>query len=86
MLRITRHDSDDSAVLSLEGKLLEAWFDELKSAVDAADDRRSVILDLTQLSFADGGGALLLATLRRRGVRLRSPSPLLSALIEAAMP
>jgi hypothetical protein len=85
MLRITRTDSITAATFRLEGKLLEPWLDELKTGLAEVDGRKTVILELAGLSYADASGALLLATLERSGVELRAPSPLLAGLIASAI-
>ena len=85
MLRISRSDSTHSTSFLLEGKLLEPWLDELRSALAAVAARRPVVLDLSGLSFVDPPAALLLATLERGGTRLKSPSPLIAGLIAAAI-
>lgn len=85
MLRITRSDSGGGVVLLLEGKLLEPWVDELRATIERAGGTTPVVLDLVGLRFADSVGALLLATLQRRGVVLREPSCFIAALVAAAI-
>ena len=70
MLRITRIPTDDARTitLKLEGKLLQAWTDEVRSAVEQAiagdgQDGRVVRLDLSTLMFVDAAGAGLLREL-----------------------
>jgi len=85
MLRISRSDSAGVTVLLLEGKLLAPWLDELEHAIAAADSKNAVQLDLSALNFADPSGALLLATLERRGIALRAVPPLVAGLMAAAL-
>jgi anti-anti-sigma regulatory factor len=85
MLRITRSESGDGVVLFLEGKLLEPWVGELCAAIGSAGSTTPLVLDLAALRFADSVGALLLATLQRRGVVLREPSAFIAALVAAAI-
>jgi len=85
MLRISRSDSADSTSFLLEGKLLEPWLEELRGALAGVASRRAVVLNLSGLSYVDPSAALLLATLNRSGTRLESPSPLVAALISAAV-
>jgi ABC-type transporter Mla MlaB component len=85
MLRITRSESAGTAVLLLEGKLLEPWLDEVRRAIADAGRQNAVQLDLSGLDFVDPTGALLLATLGRRGIVLRAASPLVAGLMAAAI-
>jgi anti-anti-sigma regulatory factor len=85
MLRISRSDSGHSTSFLLEGKLLEPWLDELRDAIARVPSARAVVLDLSGLSFIDAPGAVMLATLKRSGTCLESPSPLVAALIAAAI-
>ena len=85
MLRISRSESAGVTVLRLEGKLLEPWLDTLQQAIAAADSKNAVQLDLSALSFTDPSGALLLATLERRGIALHGVSPLVAGLMAAAI-
>jgi ABC-type transporter Mla MlaB component len=71
MLRITQIRSRKSTTLKLEGKLLCAWSDELRSAVKAAVARQLPLhLDLANLSFADDAGINLLCEIINRGARV----------------
>jgi anti-anti-sigma regulatory factor len=85
MLRITRSESGDGVTLLLEGKLLEPWVGELRAAIGSAGGTTSLVLDLAGLRFADSVGALLLATMQRKGVVLREPSAFIAALVAAAI-
>jgi anti-anti-sigma regulatory factor len=85
MLRITRSESGDGVVLFLEGRLLEPWVGELRAAIGSLGSTTPVVLDLAGLRFADSVGALLLATLQRRGIVLREPSGFIAALVAAAI-
>lgn len=85
MLRITRSESGDGVVLFLEGKLLEPWVAALRAAIGSVGGTTPLVLDLAGLRFADSVGALLLATMQRRGVVLREPSAFIAALVAAAI-
>ena len=58
MLRITCSETGDTRrMLKLEGKLLEPWLDELRTACGAAEIPPSGLhLDLAALSFIDSAG------------------------------
>ena len=68
MLRIsTVHDSHGPG-LKLEGKLLAAWTEELRSVCDEmANHTPQPRLDLRELSYVDAAGAKLLEDLRSEG-------------------
>lgn len=85
MLRISHSERAGAPVLVLEGKLLEPWLEELRAALAPRRGKSPVKIDLSAVTFADPAGALLLATLARGGVELDRPSPLIRALIAAAI-
>jgi len=61
----------DAITLKLEGKLLEAWCGELRSACQLAREQAShVTLDLMDVSFIDAAGLDLLRTLLHRGITI----------------
>jgi len=84
VLRITTIQNDgSSAVLKLEGKLLEPWIGELHEACRRTCERTaSATLDLAGLSFVDAPGTIALRDLRRRGVKLTGCSPLVAELLK----
>ena len=82
MLRITVSGQDPSCrILRLEGKLLQAWVDEVRRLVVATDDGSLPALDLSRLSFVDRTGAQLLQQLLRQGVPIHSCSPFVAELL-----
>lgn len=85
MLRITTVDSANHVVtLQLEGRIVGPWVDELRVACDALfKNNRSLKLDLVRVAFADAAGIELLICLKRRGVALYAPSPLLEEELKA---
>lgn len=83
MLRITRDQSfEGTVVLKLEGKLLEAWLDELRGAIESSADCRSLGIDLTGLRFADAAGVALLRTLATQGASITGCSPFMAGLLD----
>lgn len=58
MLRITREGN----VLRLEGQIIGPWVEELRRAVNGG----GLTIDLSDVTFADWDGAVLLAELRKR--------------------
>jgi hypothetical protein len=82
MLRITVSGQDSSCrILRLEGKLLQAWVDEVRRLVVAADDGSLPALDLSGLSYVDRTGAELLQQLLRQGFPLHSCSLFVAELL-----
>lgn len=87
MLRITIIHDSQGPVLKLEGKLLAAWSDELRSAcTELARQTRRPRLDLAHLSYADAVGAELLESLRREGFGLVDCSPYVSTVLKMETP
>ena len=80
MLRISVREEDDAGnvVLVLEGRVIGPWVEELRATcAPHLKDRRSLILDLAGVSFADAEGIELLAGLVERRITLTNPSPFL---------
>lgn len=67
--------------ISLEGKLVGAWVEEVRQIVAAARASDRVCLNLQSLTFADSKGIELLRTLRREGIPLLACSPLIEGLL-----
>lgn len=82
MLRIT--ESSGTAAkrkLTLEGRLIGPWVDELQRVTFGAGNVGDVCLDLRDLSFADPAGIDLLRRLRAAGAELGWCSEFLTLLI-----
>jgi len=80
VLRISvREESDaENVVLVLEGRVIGPWVEELRATcAPHLKDRRSLILDLAGVSFADAEGIELLAGLIERQITVTNPSPFL---------
>jgi ABC-type transporter Mla MlaB component len=72
----------DAITLKLEGKLLEAWCGELRSACQLAREQVSLVtLDLMDVSFIDAAGLDLLRTLLRRGITISRRSRFVAELL-----
>jgi hypothetical protein len=83
VLRITRVDAmDDSDTLKLEGRIAGPWVDELARLAQAPRPGRRLVLDVTDVSFADEAGARLLRDLTDHHAELRGASLLLARLLE----
>ena len=82
MLRISVSEQDPSCrIIKLEGKLLQAWVDEVHRFCVEAEDGSLPSLDLSGLSFVDRRGAEMLQQLLRQGVRIHACSPFVAELL-----
>jgi hypothetical protein len=83
VLRITRlNPGERPAILKLEGRLHGAWVAELgRVAQLSADEPSSLLLDVVNVSFADGDGVEALRTLLARGAGFRGASAFLMQLV-----
>jgi hypothetical protein len=84
MLRITRVDAEEGALVRLEGRLVGPWVSELRSFIAAHPDGAKRRLDLAGLEFVDRDGARLLVELRTAGAEIISARPYVADLLEAA--
>jgi anti-anti-sigma regulatory factor len=84
VLRITRVDAiADTDTLKLEGRIAGPWVDELARVVRGPQEApRRLVLDVTEVSFADDAGVRLLRELAQRSAELRGASMFLTSLIE----
>jgi hypothetical protein len=81
VLRITDSRHDASRVITLEGKLLEAWVDEVRGLFVGIEAASFPKLDLSDLSYVDRAGAELLQNLLRQGIQIRGCSPFVAELL-----
>jgi hypothetical protein len=82
VLRITVVDSSDSVVrLRVEGRLTGPSVEELRETCDLhiAGEGVRLVLDLADISFADGRGIEILKDLKRRNVALLKLAPFLAS-------
>jgi anti-anti-sigma regulatory factor len=79
MLKITKTESSPGDVIfHLEGKLIGAWVNVLKSYSSTVRERgHRLTLEMRQVSFADRTGISLLCTLKESGVVVVGCSPLI---------
>jgi anti-anti-sigma regulatory factor len=68
-------------IIKLEGKLLQAWIDEVRRLCVETKEGSFPSLDLSSLSFVDHAGAELLHQLLRQGVRIHCCSPFVAELL-----
>ena len=83
MLIMTRSDRNDlTRTLKLEGKLLEPWIGELKSACGECPGSPHVVcLDLRDLTFVDAAGVRFLADLIHDGARVTACSEFVATVL-----
>lgn len=83
MLRITAISNHDSVTLKLEGKLLDAWRDELQDACHhASQSSDDVRLDLSDVSYIDRSGIKALRTLLNGGITISRCSSFVAELLQ----
>jgi anti-anti-sigma regulatory factor len=73
MLKITLHDATGQLCLELEGRLAGAWVCELEHCwhtAKAGHLSRTLLVDLTGVTFIDQAGRYLLQLMHRDGVSL----------------
>jgi hypothetical protein len=82
VLKITANTSPDGTTLTLEGRVVGAWVDELSRAVSTAGAPATpVALDLSGVTFVDAIGAVYLRAAAASGVGLHNSSEFVSGLI-----
>jgi anti-anti-sigma regulatory factor len=87
MLRIERIPDGNDTVLRAAGRLTGPWVAELRGALTAGGSRDLVVLDLTDVSFADHDGlAFLLSLTAEPRVALRCSPFLPEQLTTASKP
>ena len=84
MLKITVRNEATITRLALEGRLSGPWVNELDRCVREGDGNyhKSIVVDLTDVTFIAPEGEAVLTRLRRQGVSLRSTGCFTSSLIE----
>ncbi len=85
MLRITEVvDGGPGVLLKLEGKLRDAWVEELaRAAGRPRPDSPGVLrLDLSSVTFVDQAGVRQLHELMRQGVEIAAASGFVAALLQ----
>jgi hypothetical protein len=84
MLRIYIHDKVPITSIVVEGKLIGPWVQELErcwETVVAAHPRKSMVVDLVQVTFIDSDGRALLTRMRRKGAKLLSAGVLINSIV-----
>jgi len=85
MLRINTESGPLAVRLKLEGKLAHEWVTEAEKAwasLATLNGKKTVVVDLFDVSFVDDAGWELLAQMHHAGAKLQGAGPMMSALIE----
>jgi hypothetical protein len=83
MLKITCHKDSGRTLFELEGRLLDAWVEELKTCwQQAAAANQQIVVRLKEVTFVDQEGKKLLADMYDQGVMLAAEGCMTKAIIE----
>lgn len=85
MLRITTNETNDGVTLKLEGKVSGPWVDELERCWRLSMDiykEKKLVVDLSNVTFADASGKKLLCRMSREGGRLIGSGLMPKSLID----
>lgn len=82
MLRITPITDGDSILLKVDGKLLEPWLGELRTAcANFGTQSKQMKLDLANVTYVDAAAARFLQTLVLGGIHITACSNFVAALL-----
>jgi hypothetical protein len=87
MLKITTHRSDDSTRITLEGRLVGPWIEELQRCWREAEQTaagRRLIVDLTGVTFVEQEGKALLTRIYQAGAELIASGCCMRSIVEDA--
>ena len=85
MLRITTRNNSGAISFVVEGKLAGACVNELEKCWQAAavtESQRSILVDLTSVTFIDVTGKQLLTRMHEQGTRLVATGLMTKSLVE----
>lgn len=84
MLRITVHENQESLVFQLEGRLADAWVEEVEQCWQntLAHQRKAILrVDLTGVTFIDDAGKDCLAAMHRQGAEFVAADCLIKDIV-----
>ena len=87
MLKINTHRSDDSTRITLEGRLVGPWIEELERCWREAEQTaagRRLIVDLTGVTFVEQEGKALLTRIYQAGAELIASGCCMRSIVEDA--
>lgn len=85
MLRITKAEQGNATQFKLEGKLAGSWVEVMEQSwrqVVADSAGRSLVIDLTAITYIDARGTQLLSEMHRNGAELRASTCLTKCIVE----
>lgn len=85
MLRITVLTEKGRTVLKLDGKLTGPWVEELEhcwQTVTRSSPGKPVVVDLSEVSFVNACGSILLERMHRNGAELLGEGPMTRSIVE----
>lgn len=84
MLRISTDQAGTTTTLKLEGRLGGPWVDELERAWFrlAASSPRQIVVDISEISFADAEACKLLQWMWQQGATLKGSGCMCADLVE----
>jgi anti-anti-sigma regulatory factor len=85
MLRITTDQTGKSSQMKLEGRLGGPWVDELERAwyrAIASAKPSEIVIDISEISFADAEGCKLLQWMCQQGAKLKARGCMCADLAE----
>ena len=82
MLKVTTTDQNETVTLKIEGRLAGPWVQEVTRAwVTSAGSERTVVVDLSSVTFIDAPGRALLATMSTRGAQFIAKDCLTTTIV-----
>ena len=84
MLKITTDEMPDSITMKLEGSIRGPWVEELNKAwLESMSKigKRTLVLELAGVAFADGAGRELLINIRKSGAELAGATSFIRHLV-----
>lgn len=84
MLRITTETKSDSIRMKLEGSIRGPWVDELNKAWESMKKlgKRTIVVELAGVRFADSAGRELLVNIRKSGAELAGATGFIRHLLD----
>lgn len=85
MLRITVQTEGSKTLLKLDGKITGPWVKELESCWEMlrrVQTGKKLVVELTEVSFINSAGNLLLERMHREGAELLGEGPLTRSIVE----
>lgn len=85
MLRITVQTEAGKTLLKLDGKITGPWVKELESCWEMlrrVQAGKKLVVELTEVSFINSAGNLLLERMHREGAELLGEGPLTRSIVE----